>query len=217
MSDRIPHNILDYKLGYDPNPRYQPQTDIAEEIHKRMKSLLDQPKKNNLQSYLKYEACYDRKAKAAPLETTDYYDILNPKDDTQATKIPIRESRWCGPYHVEKVLHINNYFARSLRTNKTQLLHKISLQKFTPQAPTANIFVRETDWQKDDQIPIANDDLYAQSWNTNFGSNRLMMVRQSIHKMQKTPNTSQYKYPRKNRPTSPGFSKKWQMPSGTDH
>ena len=35
----------------------------------------------------------------------------------------------------------------------------------------ADIFVRETDWQKDDQTPIANDDLYAQSWNTNFGTN----------------------------------------------
>ena len=39
---RIPHNILDYKLGYNPNPRYQPQTDIAEQIHKRMRTPLDQ-------------------------------------------------------------------------------------------------------------------------------------------------------------------------------
>ena len=35
---RIPHNILDYKLGYNPNPRYQPQSDVAEEIQKRMKT-----------------------------------------------------------------------------------------------------------------------------------------------------------------------------------
>ena len=168
---RIPHNILDYKLGYNPNPRYQPQTDIAEEIHKRMKILLDQTKKNIMQSYLKYKAYYDRKAKAAPLETTDYCYILNPKADTQATKIPFREFRWCGPYKVEKVLPNNNYIVRRLGTNKTQLLHRIRLRKFTPQAPLADIFVRETDWQKDDQMPIANDDLYAQSWNTNFGSN----------------------------------------------
>ena len=31
---RIPHNILDYHLGY--NTKYQPQTDVAEEIQKRM-------------------------------------------------------------------------------------------------------------------------------------------------------------------------------------
>ena len=45
------------------------------------------------------------------------------------------------------------------------------MRKFTPQAPLADIFVRESDWQKDDQMAITNDDLSAQSWNTNFGSN----------------------------------------------
>ena len=168
---RKPHNILDYKLGYNPNPRYQPQTDVAEEIKKRMKILFDQTKKNIMQSYFKYKAYYGRKAKAAPLETTDYCYILNPKADTQATKRPFREFRWCGPYKVEKVLPNNNYIVRRFGTNKTQLLHTIRLRRFTPQAPLAYNFVRETDWQKDDQMPIANDDLYVQSWNTKFGSN----------------------------------------------
>ena len=168
---RIPHNILDYKLGYNPNPKYQPQTDVAEEIQRRMRILLDQTKKNIMQSYLKYKAYYNRKAKASPLETTDYCYILNPKADTQATKIPFREFRWQGPYKVEKVLPNNNYIVRRLGTNKTQLLHRIRLRKFTPQAPLADIFVRESDWQKDDQMPVAHDDLYAQSWNTNFGPN----------------------------------------------
>ena len=168
---RIPHNILDYKLGYNPNPKYQPQTDVAEEIQRRMRILLDQTKKNIMQSYLKYKAYYDRKAKASPLETTDYCYILNPKADTQATKIPFRGFRWQGPYKVEKVLPNNNYIVRRLGTNKTQLLHRIRLRKFTPLAPLADIFVRESDWQKDDQMPVAHDDLYAQSWNTNFGPN----------------------------------------------
>ena len=168
---RIPHNILDYNLGYNPNPQYQPQTDVAGEIEKRMRIFSDQTKKNIMQSCLKYKAYYDRKAKAAPLKTTDYCYILNSKADTQATKIPFREFRWCGPYKVEKVLPNNKYIVRRLGTNKTQLLHKIRLRKFTPQAPLADIFVRETDWQKDDQMPIANNDLYAQSWNTNFGTN----------------------------------------------
>ena len=168
---RIPHNILDYKLGYNPNPKYQPQTDVAEEIQIRMKILLDQTKKNIVQSYLKYKAYYDRKTKASTLETTDYCYMLNPKADTQATKFPFREIRWRGPYKVEKDLPNNNYIFRRLGTNKTQLLHRIRLRKFIPQAPFADMFVRETDWQKDDQMPIANDDLYAQSWNTNFGSN----------------------------------------------
>ena len=63
-----------------------------------------------------------------------------------------------------------NYIVRRLGTNRTQL-HRIRLRKFTPQAPLADIFVRETDWQKDDRMIVAHDDLYAQSWNTNFGPN----------------------------------------------
>ena len=45
------------------------------------------------------------------------------------------------------------------------------MRKFTPQAPLADIFVRESDWQKEDQMPVTHDDLYAQSWNTKFGPN----------------------------------------------
>ena len=109
-------------------------------------------------------------AKAAPLTTTDYCNTLNPKADTQATKIPFRECRWIGPYNVEKVLPNNNYIVRRLGTNKTQLLHRIPLIKFTPSAPLADNFVRETDWQKDDNIIVAHNDLYAHTWDTNFGT-----------------------------------------------
>ena len=50
---RIPHNILDFKLGYNPNPRFQPQTEVAEEVQRRIALLHDQTKKNIMQSYLK--------------------------------------------------------------------------------------------------------------------------------------------------------------------
>ena len=62
------------------------------------------------------------------------------------------------------------YLDRRLGTSKTKLLHRIRLQQFTSPAPIA-IVVRETDWQKDDQIRVAHDDFHAQSWNTNFGPN----------------------------------------------
>ena len=51
---RIPNNTLDYMLGYNPTPKYQPQTDVAEEVQRRMRKLLDQTKKNTMQSYPKY-------------------------------------------------------------------------------------------------------------------------------------------------------------------
>ena len=109
-------------------------------------------------------------AKAALLTTTDYCYILNPKADTKATKFPFREFRWIGPYKLEKVLPNNNYIVRRLGTNKTKLLHRIPLRKFTPSAPLADNFVRETDWQKDDNIIVTHDDLYAHTWDTNFGT-----------------------------------------------
>ena len=168
---RIPHNILDYKLGSNPNPRYTPQTDIAEEIQRRMEILNDRTKKNIMQSYLKNNAYYDRKAKASPLTATNYCYILNPKADTQATKIPYQEFRWIGPYKIEKVLSNNSNIVRRLRTNKTQILHRIRLTKFTPSAPLADNFVRKTDWQKDDHISVTHDDLFALTWDTNFGTN----------------------------------------------
>ena len=165
---RIPHNILDFKLGYNPNPRYQPQSEVTEEVQRQTALLHDQTKKNIMQSYLKYKAYYDRKAKAAPLTTADCCFILNPKADKQATQIPFREFRWVGPYKVEKVLPNNNYIVRGLGTIKTQLLHRIRLRIYIPQAPLADNFVRETEWQKEDTI-IAQDDLYAYTWDTNFG------------------------------------------------
>ena len=39
---RIRHNILDYKLDYNPNSKYQPQTDVTEEIQRKKGRLLDQ-------------------------------------------------------------------------------------------------------------------------------------------------------------------------------
>ena len=72
---------------------------------------------------------------------------------------------------MEKVLPNNIYFVRRLGTDKTQLLDRIRLRKFSPHAPLADIFVRETDSQKDDQMIVAHDDLYAQSRNIDFGPN----------------------------------------------
>ena len=54
-------------------------------------------------------------------------------------------------------------------TTTTQLLHRIRLRIYIPQAPLADNFVRETDWQKEDTV-IAQDDLYALTWDTNFGT-----------------------------------------------
>ena len=141
--------ILDIRQGVLPFPHLSMQLKPEHNLPTRQSTLL---------------------AKAAPLTTTDYCYILKPKADTQATKFPFQEFRWIGPYKIEKVLPNNNYIVRRLGTNKTQLLHRILLRKFTPSAPLADNFVRETDWQKDDNIIVTHDDLYAHTWDTNFGT-----------------------------------------------
>ena len=64
---RILFNVLDHKLGNYPNKNFLLTTEFAEEVQQRTQILIDQTKKNIMQSYLKYKDYYDRKAKAAPL------------------------------------------------------------------------------------------------------------------------------------------------------
>ena len=164
---RIPYNVLDHKLGNNPNKDFLPTTEFSEELQQRTKVLIDKMKHNNMQSYLKYKEYYDRKAKAAPLSEQDFCFILQPKGDNQGSKIPFREYRWIGPYRIEKVLHNDNYIVRRLNTNKTQILHRILLKKFVPNTPLEDKYAKEK-LQPDDEIIIPQDDLYTISWEADF-------------------------------------------------
>ena len=165
---RIPYNILDHKLGHNPNPKVLPTTDFADEFQRRTQILMDSTKKNIMQSYLKYKEYYDRKAKAAPLKLNDYCFILQPIADHQGSKILFREYRWTGPYIVEKVLPNENYIVRKPNSNKTQILHRIRLRKYEPNTDLQDIRP-EGNLQQDDEIVIPQDDLYVITWETNFG------------------------------------------------
>ena len=118
----IHFNVLDHKLGNNPNENFLPTTEFAEEVQQRTQLLIDQTKKNIMQSYVKYQDYYDQKAKAAPLKERDYCLVLQPKADSQASKIPFRENRWIGPFVVQTVLSNDNYIVRRLNTNKTQIV-----------------------------------------------------------------------------------------------
>ena len=164
---RIPYNVLDHKLGNNPNEDFLPTTEFAEELQQRTQILIDKTKHNIMQSYLKYKEYYDRKAKAAPLSEQDFCFILQPKADNQGSKIPFREYRWIGPYRIEKVLPNDNYIVRRLNTNKTQILHRIRLKKFVPNTPLEDKYSKEK-LQPDEEIIIPQDDLYTISWEADF-------------------------------------------------
>ena len=165
---RIPFNILDHKLGNNPNEQINPTTEFAEEIQHRTKILIDKTKQNIMQSYIKYKEHYDRKAKAAPLKENEYCFVLQPKADNQGSKIPFRDYRWVGPFIVQKVLPNENYIVRRINTNKTQILHRIRLKKFVPNQPLEDNF-QEQQLQPDEEIVIPQDDLYVITWETYFG------------------------------------------------
>ena len=65
----------------------------------------------------------------------------------------------------------NNYIVRKLGTNKTQILHRILLRKYTPVAPPPDIIVAEREFERDTDIEVSQDDLYAITWESNFGDN----------------------------------------------
>ena len=165
---RIPFNILDHKLGNNPNEQFNPTTEFAEDIQNRTKILIDKKKQNIMQSYIKYKEYYDRKAKAAPLKKNEYCFVLQPKADNQGSKIPFRDYRWVGPFIVQKVLPNENYIVRRINTNKTQILHRIRLKKFVPNQRLEDNF-REQQLQPDEKIVISQDDLYVITWETDFG------------------------------------------------
>ena len=166
---RIPYNILDHKLGNNPNEPINPTTEFADEIQNRTKILIDKTKQNIMQSYIKYKEYYDRKAKAAPLKENDYCFVLQPKADHQGSKIPFRDYRWVGSFMVQKILPNENYIVRRINTNKTQILHRIRLKKFAPNQPLEDNF-REQPLQPDEKNVIPEDDLYTITWETDFGA-----------------------------------------------
>ena len=176
---RIPYNILDHKLGNNPNEQVNPTTEFAKEIQNRTKILIDKTKQNIMQSYIKYKEYYDRKAKAAPLKENDYCFVLQPKADHQGSKIPFRDYRWVGPFIVQKVLPNENYILRRINTNKTQILHRIRLKKFVPNQPLEDNF-REQRLQPDEEIIIPQDDLYVITWETVFGEQLVTRANEPI-------------------------------------
>ena len=165
---RISYNNLDHKLGNNPNEQITPTTELAEEIQNLTKHLFDKTKQNIKQSYIKYKEYYDRKTKAAPRKENDYCSVLQPKADHQGSKILFRDYRCVGLFIVQKVLPNENYIVRWFNTNKTQILHRICLEKFVPNQPLEDSF-REERLQADEEIIIPQDDLNIISSEINFG------------------------------------------------
>ena len=62
----------------------------------------------------------------------------------------------------------NNYLARKIGTNKTQILHRMRLRQFTSRQPPSDIPVAQREWQPDPEFVITHDDLYARAWECEY-------------------------------------------------
>ena len=89
--------------------------------------------------------------------------------DLKFRDFPFRDYKWVGPYIVQKALPNDNYIIRKINTNKTQNLHRIRLKKFIPNKPITDSYQNEQ-LQQDNDITIPQDDLYALTWETDFGN-----------------------------------------------
>ena len=155
--DRIAYNILGLKLGIRPQQAPIPTSQIAQDV-------LDQTE----MIYIKYKACYDKKANASKLKQADYVYVLQPKADHQESKLPFTEFRWFGPYIIAKLLPNNNYLVPKVRTNKTQVLRRMQMRQFTPRQPPADIRITPQEWKPDPEVRLKHDDLYARAWECEY-------------------------------------------------
>ena len=135
--------------------------DLTEMIHQVVR-------KNAMQAYIKNKAYYDKKANASKLKEAEYLYVLQQKADHQRTRFPFTEFRWIGPYIIEKALPNNNYLVLKIGTNETQVLHWMRMRQFTPREPPADIRAKPQDYERDPEVSLDHDDLYARAWEYDY-------------------------------------------------
>ena len=166
---RIPYNILDIKLGLEPEWKKDANEDLTDELQTQITEIHQSAKDNLMHLYLKYKRYYDKKATATPLKINDYCYILNPKADNQSMKFAFKDCIWTGPYIVVKVPSNNNYVVRRTGKRYTQTLHRVRLRLYAPNQRVPDVTVKVEDQLPDPEIKTTHDDWYAQAWETEFG------------------------------------------------
>ena len=77
------------------------------------------------------------------------------------------DSRWIGPYLVEKELP-SNYLVRKIGTSKTQVPHRTRMSLFTSRQPPANLRITPQEYKPDPDVSRKHDDLYARAWECDY-------------------------------------------------
>ena len=59
---RVPYKVLDLRMGIRPQRIPTPNSQIAEHVLKQTEMIFKDVRKNTIQAYIKYKACYDKKS-----------------------------------------------------------------------------------------------------------------------------------------------------------
>ena len=86
------------------------------------------------------------KTKAFPVKEKVYCFILQAKADHQRSNIPFGDRRWIASCLIEKELPNNNYLEGKLKTNRTQILHRIHVRKYNPEKPMKTAIRKRNGW-----------------------------------------------------------------------
>ena len=90
------------KLGIRPQQTAIPTSQTFRDVLDQRQMIYQDVRRNALQAYIKHKTNYDKKANTSMLKETVYLYVLQAKADHQASKIPLKEFRWFGPYIIEK-------------------------------------------------------------------------------------------------------------------
>ena len=135
---RTPYNALDLKYS-DPERRVDTKFGDVNQILNRMNGIYRNITDNRVAAYHKYNAYYDRNAKAQPLKVNDLVFLLDPKYDSHGCKEESKTFHWKGPFKVMKLLSDSNYIIRKVGTFKAQCVHRIQLNFFKPEFPVKDV------------------------------------------------------------------------------
>ena len=108
LHGRVPYNVLVLKKGACPHRIPTPNLQLAEDVLKQTEMIFYGVRRNTMQAYVKYRACYDKKAGDSKLKEQQYLYVLQPTADHHESKIPFTDFRWIGTSVVENALTKNN-------------------------------------------------------------------------------------------------------------
>ena len=147
-----PLKAIDARFGIENKNRGKFQT--TQEIQDRLIRLHGVHKQHLVDTYLKYKKYYDKTAHAAPLKIHSYCLLLNPILDTQQQKMAKMQPKWLGLYRVEQHRTNENYLIREVGTHHTQLVHRIRLRPYQPQATVEDLRqIDKTKFKSDPKFP----------------------------------------------------------------